>query len=271
MSRQDWCQPGIWERTDISELWKIFCIYRLANGGWIFFLTDPFTRQMEGSFVCIFSLFFPLALLRYNSQITLCKFKVYSRIIDTCIHCDSWGRKESDRTEWLIWSDLIHCEMITTVNLAHPSGSHNCHFVIVMAAAATAAKSLQSCPTWCDPIDSSPPGSPVPGILQARTLERVAISFSNAWKWKVKVKSLSHVRPSATPWTAAFQAPPSMGFSWQFSWQVGCHCLLRIVMARTFKTYSWSNFQVYNTILLVLIACWMLDFHDFNWKVVLFD
>ena len=80
------------------------------------------------------------------------------------------------------------------------------------------AKSLQSCPTLCDPIDSSPPGSPVPGILQARILEWVAISFSNAWKWKVKVKSLSRVRPSATPWTAAFQAPPSMGFSRQEYW-----------------------------------------------------
>ena len=79
--------------------------------------------------------------------------------------------------------------------------------------AAAAAKSLQSCPTLCDPIDGSPPGSPVPGILQARTLEWVAISFPNAWEWKVKVKSLSRVRPSATPWTAAFQAPPSMGFS----------------------------------------------------------
>ena len=71
---------------------------------------------------------------------------------------------------------------------------------------------LQLCPTLCDPIDSSPPGSPVPGILQARTLEWVSISFSNARKWKVKVKSLSRVRPSATPWTAAFQAPLSMGF-----------------------------------------------------------
>ena len=85
-------------------------------------------------------------------------------------------------------------------------------------AAAAAAKSLQSCPTLCDPIDGSPPGSTVPGILQARTLEWVAISFSNAWKWKAKVKSLSHVRPSATPWTAAFQAPPSMGFSRQEYW-----------------------------------------------------
>ena len=81
-----------------------------------------------------------------------------------------------------------------------------------------AAKSLQSCPTLCDPIDGSPPGSPVPGILQARTLKWVAISFSNAWKWKVKVKSLSRVRLFATPWTAAYQAPLSMGFSRQEYW-----------------------------------------------------
>ena len=84
--------------------------------------------------------------------------------------------------------------------------------------AAAAARSLQSCPTLCDPIDCSPPGSPVPGILQARTLEWVAIAFSNAWKWKVKVKPLSHVRLLATPWTAAYQAPRSMGFSRQESW-----------------------------------------------------
>ena len=84
--------------------------------------------------------------------------------------------------------------------------------------AAAAAKSLQSCPTLCDPIDSSPPGSAVPGILQARALEWVGISFSNAWKWKVKVKSLSRVWLLATPWTAAHQAPPSMGFSRQEYW-----------------------------------------------------
>ena len=86
----------------------------------------------------------------------------------------------------------------------------------VLCAAAAAAKSLQSCPTLCDPMDGSWPGSPVPGILQARTLEWVAISFSNAWKWKVKVKSLSRVL--ATPWTTAHQAPPSMGFSRQEYW-----------------------------------------------------
>jgi len=83
---------------------------------------------------------------------------------------------------------------------------------------AATAKSLQSCPTLCDPIDGSSPGPPVPGILQARTLERAAISFSNAWKWKVKVKLLSRVRLFATPWTAAYQAPPPMGFSRQEYW-----------------------------------------------------
>ena len=84
--------------------------------------------------------------------------------------------------------------------------------------AAAAAKSLQSCPTLCDPIDGSPPGSPIPGILQARTLEWVAISFSTAWKWKVKVKSLSRLWLLATPWNAAYRAPQSMGFSRQEYW-----------------------------------------------------
>ena len=83
---------------------------------------------------------------------------------------------------------------------------------------AAPAKSLQSCPTLFDPIDSSPPDSPVPGILQARTLEWVAISFSNAWEWKGKVKSLSRVRLCGTPWTAVHQAPPTMGFSRQECW-----------------------------------------------------
>ena len=94
-------------------------------------------------------------------------------------------------------------------------------------AAAAAAKALQSCPTLCDPRGGSPPGSPVPGILQARTLEWAAISFSNAWKRKVKVKSLCCVRLLATPWTAAYQAPPSMDFPGK-STGVGCHCLLQV-------------------------------------------
>ena len=87
-----------------------------------------------------------------------------------------------------------------------------------LPAAAAAAKSLQLCPTLCSPIDGSPPGSPIPGILQARILEWVAISFSNAWKQKVKVESLTRVRFLATPWTTAHQAPPSMGLSRQEYW-----------------------------------------------------
>ena len=100
------------------------------------------------------------------------------------------------------------------------------------------AKSLQSCLTLCDPIDGSPTGAPIPGILQARTLEWVAISFSNAWKWKVKVKLLSHVRLFMTPWSAAYQAPPSMGFSRQEYWNelplpspmTGLHSLYFLVL-----------------------------------------
>ena len=96
--------------------------------------------------------------------------------------------------------------------------SYNIIFVSFPTYAAAAAKSLQLCLTLCDPMDGSPPGSPVPGILQARTLEWVAISFCNAWKWKVKVKTLSHIWLLATPWTAAYQAPPSMRFSRQKYW-----------------------------------------------------
>ena len=97
-----------------------------------------------------------------------------------------------------------------------------------------AAASLHSCPTLCDPIDSSPPGSPVPGILQARKLVWVTISFSNAWKWKVKVKLLSYVRPLATPWTAAYQALHPWDFPGK-STGVECHCLLHHLC------YTYSN------------------------------
>ena len=93
------------------------------------------------------------------------------------------------------------------------------------------AKSLQSYLTLCDPRDGSPPGSPIPGVLQARTLERVAISFSNAWKWKVKVKSFSHVWPSVTsdPQRPHGLQPTRLLRPWDFpgrSTGVGCHCLL---------------------------------------------
>ena len=103
--------------------------------------------------------------------------------------------------------------------------------------AAAAAKSLQSCPTPCNPIDGSPPGPAVPGILQARTLEWVAISFSNSRQWKVKGKSLSRVRLFVTPWTAAYQAPPSMGFSRQEYWS---GLPLRTVIAVTKLRFACS-------------------------------
>ena len=97
-----------------------------------------------------------------------------------------------------------------------------------------------SCVQLCDPIDGSPPGSTVPGILQARTLEWVAISFFNAWKWKVKVKSLSHVRLSVTPWTAAHQAPPSMGFSRQEYWS-------GVPLPPPFDIYKFSLYKIWLT------------------------
>ena len=101
------------------------------------------------------------------------------------------------------------------IDLVSPTSPSLAGGFFTTAAAAAAAKSLQLCPTLCDPIAGSPPGSSVPGILQARALEWVAISFSNAWKWRVKVKSLSCVRLFTTPWTAAYQAPLSIGFSRQ--------------------------------------------------------
>ena len=107
----------------------------------------------------------------------------------------------------------------------------------------TAAKSLQSCPTLCDPIDSSPPGSSTPGILQARTLEWTAISFPNAGKWKVKVKSLSPARLVATPWTTDHQASPSMGFSRQEYWSglplPSPHCNIY----RIKNLYGWITYE----------------------------
>ena len=128
--------------------------------------------------------------------------------------------------------------------------------------AATAAKLLQSCLTLCDPIDGSPPGSPVLGILQARTLEWVAISFSKAWKWKVKVKSLSHVRLLATPWTTAYQAPPSMEFSSK-STRVGCHCLLRLTSVSVKCLNVMTLWRFWNFMMVhQMMPCWIL-FHMF--------
>ena len=125
-------------------------------------------------------------------------------------------------TKFLVLFGNYTCQKTTAISLKHGQGEnkHSKPRLIysVCKGAATAAKSLRSCPTLCDPIDGSPPGSAGPGILQARALEWVAISFSNAWKWKVKVKSLSCVWLFATLWTAAHQALLSMGFSRQEYW-----------------------------------------------------
>ena len=138
-------------------------------------------------------------------------------------------------TDYEVWPDALGVSLVTHIPFAlflhctHGTCGSACELSQLQESAlcvlqpmwclvAAAAKSLQLCLTLCDPIDGSPSGAPVPGILQARTLEWVAISFSDAWKWKVKVKSLSRVQLWATPWTAAHQAPPSMGFSRQEFW-----------------------------------------------------
>ena len=123
---------------------------------------------------------------------------------------------------------------------------------IIFIWSSTASKSLQLCPTLCNPIDSSRPGSPVPGILQARTLEWVAISFSNAWKWKVKVKSLSRARLLATTWTAAYQAPLSMRLSRQEYWS-GCHCLLHYMIETNIYTI-YVHYIVHTYIILYIYS-----------------
>ena len=133
-------------------------------------------------------------------------------------------RSQSWRSPWdheasLLWTPGHRENKLYTGKTKHfQKGFKLFQFTFSSKSHLAAAKSLQSCPTLCDPIDGSPLGSSVPGILQARVLEWVAISFSNAWKWKVKVKSLSHARLLATPWTAAHQAPPFMGFSRQEYW-----------------------------------------------------
>ena len=136
-------------------------------------------------------------------------------------------------------------------SLIHSSISSN--LLLILAAA---AKSLQSCPTLCDPLDGSPPGSPLPGILQARTLEWAAISLSDVWKWKVKAKLLSCVQLYATPWTEAYQAPLSMGFSRQEYWSgvplpspwFLLVCIYSFISVIVFFTSSWLFFLFSNSV-----------------------
>ena len=142
------------------------------------------------------------------------------------MHQPGWKRFWGRINTCICMTESLHClpETITTLLISY----------------AAAAKLLQLCPTLCDPIDGSPPGSPVPGILQARALEWIATSFSSAWKWKVKVKSLSRVWLLATPWTAAYQAPPSMNFPGK-STGVGCHCLLQYITSKSNRSFNSSQ------------------------------
>ena len=142
----------------------------------------------------------------------------WKRAISKCCfitHIVFWNISE----KFLHLLELIHpITKIPFVCIPNHFYANSVDLFLYLVPAAAAATLLQSCPTLCDPIDGCPPGSPVPGILQARTLEWVAISFSNTWRWKVKVKLLSRVRLLVTPWTAAYQAPLSMGFSRQEYW-----------------------------------------------------
>ena len=134
---------------------------------------------------------------------------------DSMVHLDNW-KKLLTADSYMFFKYVLSpytLDLAATSLFLKPGIPYS-----IKVVAAAAAKSFQSCPTLCDPIDGSPPGSPVPGILQARTLEWVVISFSSARKWKVKVKSLSRVQLLVTPWTAAYQGPPSMGFSRQEYW-----------------------------------------------------
>ena len=123
-------------------------------------------------------------------------------------------------TKRLAYSSFVHNspQIEKHSNVRQEVNRYNCDIFTQRNTATAAAKSLQSCLALCDPIDSSPPGSTVPGILQARTLEWVAISFSNAWTWKVKSGVAQWCPTLSDPWTAAYQAPPSLGFSRQEYW-----------------------------------------------------
>ena len=142
-------------------------------------------------------------------------------------------------------TDLVSCQI--SIFCFHLTLAEILPLVELLAAA---AKSLQSCLTLCDPIVGSPPGSPIPGIIQARILERVAISFSNVWKWKVKVKLLSWVWLLATPWTAAHQAPPSMGFSRREYWSGvpspspsrSAYCAINRWLGKKPETHWWVRY-----------------------------
>ena len=121
-------------------------------------------------------------------------------------------------------SDSVWPQRRQPTRLPHPwdslgkNAGVGCHFLLQCMKVKSQSEVTQSCLTLSDPMDCSLPGSSIHGIFQARVLEWGAIAFSNAWKWKVKVKLLGCTQLLATSWTAAYQAPPSMGFSRQEYW-----------------------------------------------------
>ena len=169
-----------------------------------------------------------------------------------------------------------NCCLLTCIQISQEVGS--LVFPSFSQDAAAATKSLQSCPILCDPRDGSPPGSPVPGILQATTMEWFDISFPNAWKWKVKVKSLICVWLLATPWTAAYQAPPSMGFSSQEYWsgmslpspfhkRSVCNCVVVWTCFGIAFLWHWNENWPFPVLWLLLsfpnlLAYWVQHFHS---------
>ena len=212
----------------------------------------------------------------------------------TCLHhlrgikCIIWKQASLTQGKIITTEDALEEEMATTPvflpGRSHgqrslvgysPQGCKSCTWVETKPLPPpkpAAAKSLQSCPTLCDPIDGSPPGSPAPGILQARTLEWVAISFSNAWKWKVKVKSLSHVQLLATPWTAAYQTPLSTGFSRQ-------ECCSGVPLPSHHQNLHarkescmvyWQHFTLLLPFFMGLSILWIVYFHCFWCVNILF-
>ena len=158
-----------------------------------------------------------------------------------------------------VWEVMFHGIMVRITYQEMGAAQHRSWPITRAAAATAAAKSLQLCLTLCDRKDGSPPGSSVHGILQARILEWVAISSSNAWKWKVKVKLLSRVRLLVTPWTAAYQAPPSMGFSRQEYWS-GVPLPSPITRAKEVEGTAIPRKQVKGRMLRVTLEC--------EWKIL---
>ena len=211
--------PGLNPLTQIISLLEIMVLGRPSVSGWVPWETDS---EME---ISMQDSLLNQHLWKGKTR-RICQWKKLSH--DT-ISVEVLANLAGDlKMRWsfrTVWSCGKRCRPLyswidqsLSIGLTRKQSGPWMRWFFSAVAAAAAAKSLQSCPTLCNPIDGTPPGSPIPGTRQARPREWVASSFSNAWKWKVKVKSLSCVWLLATQWTTAYQAPPSMGFSRQEYW-----------------------------------------------------